>query len=389
MQDGGVNDSQKAQPTTPHLIPDVEPLPDALFGGAEALEDESDFDSFWSSLFPQDLPFFKLSLLAQLARRPYHAVTVEGPFDLPRLAQECRTQLFRTETILSRKGKPQIERLLLACGEGVFGYYEGECLQVYAPTPQSAAAAAQGFRRFVKPLKEDKPRFFVISLTPEGPVAESVVVERAAPISAEDLALNYGDGFVEWEQAWLGRVRKNPSGVTILHGPPGTGKTSFLRALMNRLLGQAVFYYVPTSEAEMLSSPRFVNFWVSQTRRQKGKTKIAILEDAEELLLPRDAGSREKVSNLLNISDGLLGDHLKLHVIATTNIHLGSLDPAIVRPGRLVGAREFRRLNRAEASRLAAAKALPLPETDDVSLAELYCGGSTSLLAKGRRIGFS
>ena len=194
---------------------------------------------------------------------------------------------------------------------------------------------------------------------------------------------------MEWEQAWLGRVRKNPSGVTILHGPPGTGKTSFLRALMNRLLGQSVFYYVPTSEAEMLSSPRFVNFWVSQTRRQKGKTKIAILEDAEELLLPRDSGSREKVSNLLNISDGLLGDHLKLHVVATTNIPLGNLDPAVVRPGRLIGAREFRRLTADEARRLAQAKGLELPEQSDFSLAELYCGGGVSSLGKGRKIGFA
>jgi len=158
---------------------------------------------------------------------------------------------------------------------------------------------------------------------------------------------------------------------------------------MNRLLGQSVFYYVPTSEAEMLSSPRFVNFWVSQTRRQKGKTKIAILEDAEELLLPRDSGSREKVSNLLNISDGLLGDHLKLHVVATTNIPLGNLDPAVVRPGRLIGAREFRRLTADEARRLAQAKGLELPEQSDFSLAELYCGGGVSSLGKGRKIGFA
>jgi hypothetical protein len=157
---------------------------------------------------------------------------------------------------------------------------------------------------------------------------------------------------------------------------------------MSRLIGQAVFFYVPVSESEMLSSPRFVNFWVTQTRRQKGKTKIAILEDAEELLLPRDAGSREKVSNLLNIADGLLGDHLRLHVVATTNIPLGNLDPAIVRPGRLVGAREFRRLNREEARRVAEAKGLTLPEAEDASLAELYCGGGVLSFGKGRKIGF-
>jgi hypothetical protein len=117
------------------------------------------------------------------------------------------------------------------CGRGAVGFYECDRLKVYGPPRQAAAAAAQQSRQYVKPLHEDKPRFFVISVTPEGPFAESVVVERAAPISAENLALNYGDDFVPWEQAWLGRVRKSPSGVTILHGPPGTGKTSRLRSI--------------------------------------------------------------------------------------------------------------------------------------------------------------
>ena len=43
------------------------------------------------------------------------------------------------------------------------------------------------------------------------------------------------------------------------------------------------------------------------------------MEDAEELLLPRDESSQTKVANLLNIGDGFLGEHLRLHVIATTN----------------------------------------------------------------------
>ena len=382
--DGGVNETPR-----PNLIPDVEPLPDALFGGAETLEElDLDDDLLWSRYLPREIKFFHLPLLEKLVGRPYHSVLLEGPFDLPRLAREHAAKLFRSETTILRKGKPFIDRLFFAFGDGLFGFLDEEGLRLYAPTPQAAAAAAQGFRQYVKPQNEDKPRFFVISLTPEGPVAESVVVERAAPISSDDLALNYGDDFVPWEQEWLGKLRQRPSGVTILHGPPGTGKTSFLRALMSRLIGQAVFFYVPVSEAEMLSSPRFVNFWIAQTRRQKGKTKIAILEDAEELLLPRDGGSREKVSNLLNVSDGLLGDHLRLHVIATTNVHLGSLDAAIVRPGRLVGAREFRRLSQQEARRLAEAKGLAVPETDDASLAEIYCGGDGTPLGKGRRIGF-
>jgi SpoVK/Ycf46/Vps4 family AAA+-type ATPase len=213
----------------------------------------------------------------------------------------------------------------------------------------------------------------VISLNLEGPSTETVVIERSAPVNSEELILNYGEDFPAWEQQWTERMRRTPSGLTILCGPPGCGKTSYLRALMSRLLATAVFYFVPVSEAEMLSHPRFVSFGLRQTNRHPKQQKIAILEDAEELLLARDEGSRAKVSNLLNIADGFLGDHLKLHVIATTNVPLSKLDPAIARPGRLIGVREFRRLSRAEALRLADAKGLNLPDQSDFSLAELYC----------------
>jgi SpoVK/Ycf46/Vps4 family AAA+-type ATPase len=160
---------------------------------------------------------------------------------------------------------------------------------------------------------------------------------------------------------------------------------------MAKMLDRCAFYYLPISEFEVLSNPRFVGFWLQESRRQHGKQKIAILEDAEELLLPRDEGSRAKVSNLLNIGDGFLGDHLKLQVIATTNVPMASLDPAVTRPGRLMGAREFPRLSRASALRLAEAKGIDLvPDQADYSLAEIYCRAPLAAkLQKARRLGFA
>ena len=66
------------------------------------------------------------------------------------------------------------------------------------------------------------------------------------------------------------------------------------------------------------------------------------------------------MSSLLNAVHGFLGEHLKLHILATTNAPLRELDPALLRPGRLMGMRQFRRLTRPEAQRLAEAKGLTL-----------------------------
>jgi ATPase family associated with various cellular activities (AAA) len=50
----------------------------------------------------------------------------------------------------------------------------------------------------------------------------------------------------------------------VLFGPPGCGKTSYLRGLMSRLIRRFDFYYLPVSPFDVLSNPTFVNFWIER-----------------------------------------------------------------------------------------------------------------------------
>ena len=183
-------------------------------------------------------------------------------------------------------------------------------LSVYAPTTEAAAKAAAQLKQYRRPETE-KPGFKLISVSGNSPSTQSVAVEQAAPMSESELGLHYGADFLLWEAEWLGKLRQRHSGVSILFGPPGCGKTSYLRGLMARLIDRFTFYYLPTSAFDVLSSPNFVRFWLDQKEEAGGRQKIAIMEDAEELLLPRDESSQTKVSNLLNIGDGFLGEHLR------------------------------------------------------------------------------
>jgi len=377
--------------TKPCVLPAVEPLPEAFFGAEDALRDDDNSpDWLGDRLLPRDIPFVQMVLLDRLRRRPYHTVAMEGPIDGKRLAQAYAGKLYRTEVNLRKGGKTSVTSLLLCLGEGVFAYFDMRSLTVFAPTPQGAHHAAQQFRRFVRRRrKREKPGFHLLRIETGSIDTEYVETENLLSLSDEQLQLHYGDDFLDWHRAWLERLGQRKNGVTVLFGPPGCGKTSFLRALMARLIAKCVFYFLPVGEFEALSSPGLVSFWARETARYKGKQKIVILEDAEDLLLPRDQGTRTKVSDLLNIADGFLGDHLRLHVVATTNAPVQRLDPAIARPGRLVGVREFRRLSHGEALRLAQNKGLELPQQSDYSLAEIYSAGAdTPEVDSQRHIGF-
>lgn len=371
-------------------VPDLNAQPDALTGGFELLDDNSEYETMWDSYYPNDVPFFKLSLMDKLRRSSYHMTTLKGNFEMQRLMKAYQDKIYRSETTLTKIGKLQVRRLMLALGNGAFAYFAGGEFMVYAPTPKLASDTARELEQYVTEPVPSAPRFHIVSLTNSGPEWTSIRMGRVMNLSPEDRALHYGEDFLTWEEAWLKQLQSRASGLTILHGPPGCGKTSYLRGLLTQLVNQYKLCYVPVSQAEILSDARYVGFWL-ESRGDNDRKKIVILEDAEELLLPRDSGSRDKVSTLLNVADGFIGDFLKVQVIATTNAPVGNLDPAIMRPGRLMGLREFRRLTRSEAERLAQAKHLSLPDQRDYSLAEIYCPSpsATGSDNQPRKFGFA
>ena len=65
------------------------------------------------------------------------------------------------------------------------------------------------------------------------------------------------------------------------------------------------------------------------------KWRLIIIEDGGELL---SSDAKEKtgqgLSRLLNITDGMLGQGLKILILITSNEELGKMNAAIIRPGR-------------------------------------------------------
>lgn len=155
-------------------------------------------------------------------------------------------------------------------------------------------------------------------------------------------------------------------GLTVLTGAPGTGKTTLIRSLARWLSDTHVFYFMPAARFTSVDSGEIVTFWAGENRNSKLR-KVLILEDAESVLLRRGDDNREKVATLLNLTDGMLGDALGLHVVCTLNSELTDLDPALLRPGRLVAHRDFELLTAEQARELAAALNVPVPSVERTS----------------------
>jgi hypothetical protein len=86
-------------------------------------------------------------------------------------------------------------------------------------------------------------------------------------------------------------------------------------------------------------------------RRRSPQWRLLVLEDTGELLRP-DAKSiiGQGLSRFLNVVDGLIGQGLRVLVLVTTNEEIGTLHPAVARPGRAAANIEFTPLTRTEAS---------------------------------------
>lgn len=152
-----------------------------------------------------------------------------------------------------------------------------------------------------------------------------------------DFDTMYNSDFKEISKSVVNHVGKDSNkGIIILHGLPGTGKTNYLRWLTGQTERKMVF--IPTTLIGSLTDPVFMEFLLYSP----GLTFI--IEDAEDSLIERVGNRNSVVSNILNLTDGLLGDVLKCQFICTFNTEIDKIDKALLRPGRLLVSYEFKKL---------------------------------------------
>lgn len=336
-------------------------------------------NSFFESLRATEVDIFDVPMFRDFGAKGFHEHTVNGRFDLGRLLREMAGALVGSRTTAQaaegQNDKLKVRSALLKLGERLWAKCNASEVVVFGSDLTTARQEAEKLRdRFGLPPAATEPQFFILSARHGELNCEPVKVTRPFLMESGELALHYGNEFPAWEDFLLGKLQERNSGITLLRGDPGTGKTSYIRHLMSRLQSTHCFYYLPVSMSQALGSPDTVEFWARQNDRADRRQNVVILEDAESLLEERTDGNRSRLEDFLNVTDGLMSEFLQVQIIATINCPVQKLDPAITRPGRLLAYRHFPRMGGKQAGALAAAKGLQIPEQVDYSIAEIYAG---------------
>ena len=197
------------------------------------------------------------------------------------------------------------------------------------------------FATYKAPEKEQDFEINIITQTSSGLDLKSLDIKP----TALDVDLYYNDDFKPVDAIIKQRLAKeNDKGIILLHGLPGTGKTTYLRHLIGSIKKRVLF--VSPGVACNLMNPEFMDLLIDNPNA------VLIIEDAENVIMDRKFSSHSSVSNLLNISDGLLSDCLNVQIICTFNSDINMVDDALLRKGRLIAKYEFTKLDAAKAQKL-------------------------------------
>ena len=235
----------------------------------------------------------------------------------------------------------------------LYGYFREET---------SAKALLQGFDEHKYVHEDNQTHIYLIQSGLGGLHTERVEI---MPPDI-DLELHYNDDFPGVHERLVHLLAQPKSkGLVLLHGEPGTGKTTYIKHLSS--LVKKDMLILPPYMTNYLTSPEIIPFLLDN------KDSVLIIEDAERILQSREAGGdTNSVSNILNLTDGLLADCMHIQVIATFNASKHLLDKALLRKGRLMVDYAFGKLAPAKANNLFTHLGMAYRTDQPMTLADIF-----------------
>lgn len=200
------------------------------------------------------------------------------------------------------------------------------------------------------------------------------------PITDERLPLEEMYPFLQGSlEDYYTNYLESKSNILLLIGPPGTGKTSFIRGLIKHSGKTATLTYDP----EILKKDYFFSSFLSSNNT------FLILEDSDEFLLPRSEHN-SMMHKFLNLGDGLISTNKKKLIFSTNLPSIKDIDSALIRPGRCFDVLNFNKLNLEQANALAKRSNIDFDPKNksEFTIAEIYNPDYNSKPPEKKSIGF-
>lgn len=181
--------------------------------------------------------------------------------------------------------------------------------------------------------------------------SDRVPVDEMYPFLAGETLGSYYDRFLQ-----------SSASILLLIGPPGTGKTTFIRGLLQHAEMSAMVTYDTSILAKDYIFANFI----------EGDRNVMIVEDADNFLGARSDGN-DFMHKFLNVGDGLVTSKNKKMIFSTNLASIKDIDPALIRPGRCFDILAFRSLSQPEATILAKKLEVQLDgEKEEWSIADIF-----------------